>query len=177
MTDEKTVSGVPENNNSVSALTSVSEDITEDYVQALSELKANSVPKADYEQLRQQNQKLLKSIIDGGPSPVQKEEAKPSETVDQLRADLFNGKKELSNLEYVTKALELRKQLIDSGQADPFLPEGHKITPTYDDERAAERVAEGLQHCVDVAEGNEDVFMNEFNRIVRDVPLPNRGRR
>lgn len=161
--------------NSVSALNTLPDDAREDYVQALNELKSNSVPKSDYERLRLENQKLIKSIVDGGPSPIQAEPVEPQESIQDLRKDLFDGKRPLSNLEYVTKALELRQRLINSGETDPFLPNGHKLTPTYEDEQAAQRVAEGLQHCVDVADGNEDVFMNEFNRIVRDVHLPSRS--
>lgn len=171
MADEQTAKPA-EPQTSVSALSGLPEDAREDYVQALSELKKNSVPKSDYESLRLENQKLIKSIIDGTPSPVQAEEGKPEESIEDLRKDLFSGKGNLSNLEYVTKALELRQRLIDSGEVDPFLPNGHKIAPTYDDQMAAERVAEGLRHCVEVADGNADVFRNEFDRMVKDTPLP-----
>lgn len=144
------------------------EDNTQDYLTAINELKQNSVDRSKYEELRAENKRLINSIVNGTAVDV----AQPKAEVDvqALRNKLFNGEP-LSNLEYVETALELRKALIEKGQADPFLPQGAQISPTQDDIATANRVAEALQGCVDYAEGDSAVFTNELQRITNDVRI------
>lgn len=46
-----------------------------DYVQAINDLKANSVPKDQYAKLKEENSRLLKSIINGETIDVAATEA------------------------------------------------------------------------------------------------------
>ena len=94
------------------------------------------------------------------------------EQIDDLRNELFNSPRELTNLEYVTKAMELREALIENGEPDPFLPVGKQISPTRDDLEGAEKVAQVYKECIDYAEGDSEVFTNELMRRTRDVKLP-----
>ena len=145
--------------------------MTEDYLATIKELKENTVDRKQYEELVTENRKLLKSIVDGrGEVEQPKQEA--VENVKELRAKLFGpDAQEINNLEYIKSALELRKQLILKGEQDPFLPAGEKITPTHDDELAAQRVADVLQECIDYANGDSAVFTNELQRRTRDVKI------
>ena len=77
----------------------------------------------------------------------------------------------MSNLEYVTKALELRNSLLDKGCEDPFVPQGEKITATDADYATAHKVATVLQEMVDVANGDNNVFLNELHRRVKDINI------
>lgn len=144
------------------------EDTAVDYLATIKQLKENTVERSKYDQLRAENKKLLENIVNGQPieQPSQVEN-KP--TIEDLRDGLFN--KDNTNLEYITQALELRKQLIESGQPDPFLPYGKQIMPTDEDMRTAERVANVLQECVDYAEGDSQVFTNELQRRMVDVKI------
>ena len=81
----------------------------------------------------------------------------------------------MTNLDYITKAMKLRKALMDKGEKDPFLPSGKNIIPTDEDIKTAERVAEAYQHCIDVADGDPDVFTQELQRITVDA-VPTRRR-
>ena len=64
-----------------------------DYIQAIEELKANSVPKSDYDQLRADNKKLLDTLVNR--QPVQEQPKKEptlkekNERIQQLRNDLY----------------------------------------------------------------------------------------
>ena len=49
---------------------------------------------------------------------------------------------------------------------DPFVPVGNKITPTDEDFQKAEKVAKVLQECVDYADGNPAVFVDELKRNI-----------
>ena len=104
-----------------------------DPVQAINELKQNSVSKEKYDKVFEEKNKYLKALIDGN----QVAEAQPKEPVDvdALRADLFG--KDLSNLDFAKKALELRDALIERDGVDIFVGKGSKLTPTQEDYEAA----------------------------------------
>lgn len=136
------------------------------YLEAIKELKQNSVRKEDYLKLKEENRNLLNSLVNG--ETINNPDAeKKAMSIDELRNELFN--KEHSNLETVELALELRKSLMESGQTDPFLPYGEKIVPTDEDIAAANRVATVFQECVDYANGDSDVFTNELMRRTVDT--------
>ena len=144
-------------------------DDNNQYIQALNELKKNSVGREDYEKLKAENKKLLDSIVNGQEIDLPEHKDEPS--IDELRKRLFNGEQDMSNLDYITSALELRKQLISKGEPDPFLPVGNQIAPTDEDIAAANKVADILQECVDYAEGDSAVFTNELQRRTIDVKI------
>ena len=136
-----------------------------DPVQAINELKKNSVSKEKYDQVVAEKNKYLKALIDGN----QVAEAQPKEPVDldALRTDLFT--KDLSNLEYAKKALTLRNELIEREGVDIFVGKGSKLTPDESDYTAAQKVADAFQQCIDVADGDSEIFTRELMRITKDA--------
>lgn len=138
-----------------------------DYVAAIQELRDKSVPKEQYAKLKEENAKLLKSLING--ETIEGAAAEEQTDVSEIRKQLFNGEAQMTNLEYVTKALELRDALIADGKPDPFLPYGEKIAPTNEDIEAANRVAKVLKECVDYADGDSLIFTNELQRVMVDT--------
>lgn len=139
-----------------------------DYVAAIQELQNNSVSKTQYEKLRNENKKLLDALVSGQKIDLPKEE-KPD--VDELRKKLFNKDANLSNLEYVDTALKLRNALIEKGERDPFLPVGDRVNETAEMYDIAQRVADGLQECVDFADGDSGIFTAQLQRITKDTPI------
>ena len=139
-------------------------DTNQDYISALNEMKQNTVPKEAYDKLRADNKKLLDTIVSG--QSLEQTEVKEEVDVDVLRKELFGkSRKDLSNLEYVDKTLKLRKALMEKGEQDPFVMKaGRTSSPEAEDFKKAERVASVLQECVDIADGNDSVFDNEFQR-------------
>ena len=150
-------------NNAVSG-TDSQIDTTQDYISAFNEMKKNTVPKEAYDKLRADNKKLLDTIVSG--QSLEQTEVKQEVDVDALRKELFGkSRRDLSNLEYVDKALKLRKALMEKGEQDPFVMKaGRTSSPEAEDFKKAERVASVLQECVDIADGNDSVFDNEFQR-------------
>ena len=139
-------------------------DTNQDYISALNEMKKNTVSKEAYDKLREDNKKLLDTIVSG--QSLEQTEVKEEVDVDALRKELFGkSRKDLSNLEYVDKTLQLRKALMEKGEQDPFVMKaGRTSSPEAEDFKKAERVASVLQECVDIADGNDSVFDNEFQR-------------
>ena len=140
-------------------------DTTIDYIEAIKEIKENSVDKETYLKLKEENKKLLNSLVNGETLPAESQEQKVD--IDALRQELFGIKhKTLNNLEFVDKALKLRNALIEKGENDSFVATGSKIKPTDEDYAKAEKVAKVLQECVDYADGDPNVFTDELNRKI-----------
>ena len=145
-----------------------------DYIQAINELKANTVDKSQYEKLKAENKKLLDSLVSGQTPDIAKPVEKPD--INELRKKLFNTDNNLSNLEYVNNMMKLRNVLIENGERDPFLPIGEKVEITADTVQKAEDVANVLQDCVDFAEGDSGIFTAQLQRIMKDNGPIKRGR-
>lgn len=144
-----------------------------DYISAISEIKANSVSREQYEKLKNENKELLDTLINGGQVEMVDPASKTS--IDDLRKQLFSkesAEKGMTNLEFVSKSLELRDAIIESGGTDPFLPIGRGIELTRDDYEAAEFTAKQFRECIDIAQGNSEVFTNELMRRTVDNSLP-----
>lgn len=155
------------------SVTGTVEDNTQDYLAAIKELKEKSVDRSEYDKLRAENKKLIDAVVNGQPGQEEPAVSKHSkEQIDDLRNELFNSPKELNNLEYITKAMELREALMENGEPDPFLPVGKQISPTRDDLEGAEKVAQVYKECIEYADGDSEVFTNELMRRTRDVKLP-----
>lgn len=144
-----------------------------DYISAINELKANTVDREKYNKLKDENQRLLNTLVSGGQIEVPTEE---KVDVSQLRKELYSNGDNLSNLDYWTKTMKLREALMDAGKPDPFIPQGKNIVATDADRAAAQKVADGIQHCIDVADGDSSIFTNELQRITVDI-IPTRRRK
>lgn len=145
-----------------------------DYIDAIKELKQNSVDKAKYDALRLENKKLIQTLVNGEviETPMKDMDKKLDEKIDSLRNALFSENTEsMTNLEYWDKTLQLRKALIERGDTDPFVPQGNKVSATQADYDKAEKVATIMQEMVDNAEGDPNVFLNEYQRRVKDTAL------
>lgn len=136
-----------------------------DYVEAIKTLKQNSVSKADYDALRLENKKLLQAVVNGQTIEVEHEE--PEVDLAQLRKNVFDNPNQ-TNLEYVTNVLKLRDAVLEKEGYDVFVPQSSQYSPTQDDIARAQRVAEQFQEMVDISDGNPNVFLNEYQRRVKD---------
>lgn len=150
-------------------------DADNNYLAAIKELKETTVSKDLYNKVKKERDDLIDTLVKGG-SIEQPDNKKNTADVSALRNKLFSRDGQMSNLEYVETALELREALMDRGEPDPFLPVGSKLTPTQEEVSMAENAAQIYRECIDYADGNSEVFTNELMRRTVDV-MPNRGRR
>lgn len=144
------------------------EDMTPDYLATIQQLKQNSVDKAKYDALRLENKKLLDAVVNGIPVETQAQVHK--EDIQTLRNKVFNNPDQ-TNLEYITNALNLRNRLLEEGYEDPFVPQGTQISATQADYDMANKVATVLQEMVDESDGDPNVFLNEYQRRVKDTSI------
>ena len=136
-----------------------------DAIEEIKKLKENSVSKDEYDKLKKENSKLMKTLIEGGQ--IQNNNT-TTKSIPELRKELLCNEN-LNNLQYCQKALELRDAIIADGGTDPFLPYGMKITPTREDIEAAERLADVLKNTIDYAQGDSQLFTAELQRVTRDA--------
>lgn len=145
-----------------------------DYIEALKEMKQNSVSRTDYDKVKAENKKLLDALVQGKEIDIPKPEEKVSIT--DLRKKLFDKDAQMSNLEYVETALKLRNALLDVGEADPFLPWGDKVDITAEQQDKAAAVAQVFQECIDFADGDSGIFTAELQRRTSEA-MPAYARR
>ena len=136
------------------------DDTQVDYIEAIKNLKQNTVDRSKYDELKAENKKLLDSIVNG--QSVEVENQPQYRDVNVIRDELFNH--EHNNLEYMKLSLELRNTLIAKGERDPFLPYGSQIAPTPEDVEKAEKAAQIYQECIDYADGDSKLFTQELQR-------------
>lgn len=148
-------------------LESLEQDSTQKYLDTINELKQNTVSKEKYEKILEENRQLLNNIVNN--NVVEKKEVEKIDK-DKLRKVIVNPNS--TDLEIVSAAVELRKEILKEGGRDPFLPNSPNYSATYNDMQGAEKVAKAFEHCIEVADGNDSVFINELNRITNDSPLP-----
>lgn len=135
------------------------------YIEVISEMKKNTVSKQEYNKVLEENKQLLNAMVSGQQLNVPTPE--PEVDINEIRNDLFT--KDMTNLDYATKALALRNELLKRGERDPFVPYGHNYLPTDFDIAEADKAADALQHCIDVADGDPAIFQNELQRILVDT--------
>lgn len=156
-------------NTSVTGQENVDDSV--DYISALNEMKQNSVSRSEYEKLKADNKRLLDSIVNGTSENV---EVLPKKSIEELRKNFM--KEGVSNLDYWKNALELRERLIEEGQPDPMIPTGVRVAANQMDYDGVEKLISGIQHCIDYADGDSQLFTNELQRITRDVNIPRQKR-
>lgn len=149
-------------NNSVTGQENVNDGV--DYIAALNAMKQNSVSKSQYDKLKQENKRLLDAIVNGTELETGSE---ATLTIDELRKKTFDSN--ASNLDFWKNALKLRERLIEEGKPDPFVPTGKSVSANQIDYDGAERLAAGIQSCIDYANGDSQLFTNELQRITKDV--------
>ena len=140
------------------------------YIDAIRDLKANTVSKERYDKLMEENKNLLNSLVNGESvataTPAQQELPPIQDLVDEMRG------KHLSDIEFVEKALEFRDRVLEETGEDCFVSKGHNITPSQESYIAAQRTADIYRECLDYANGDNKVFINELmRRMPNDGPV------
>ena len=148
-----------------------------EYIQAINEMKKKKVKKEELEKEKEENNMLLNSLVNDVHTEGEEEKKEDAVDISKLRDELFStDNQDMTNLDYITKVMALRKALMDKGERDPFLPSGQNILPTDEDIKTANRVAEVYQNCIDIADGNPDIFTQELQRVTVDVAPQNKRR-
>lgn len=141
------------------------------YIEAIKEMKKNSVAKEQYDKLLAENKQLLDAMINGVELPATPVE-KPKVDVNELRKKLFSPDSDLSNIEYAKCAVELRDALIEQEGYDCFAPSGTNYQMTPEDITGPQKLADALKSAIEYADGDSALFTQELMRVTKnDSPL------
>ena len=134
-----------------------------DYIEALKDLKQNSVNKDKYDALKSENKKLLEALVNGQQVEVQPEGSKL-----ESRDTYYKKYKENNfpnDLEYWDNFLKLREATIKEYGQDPCVtgsygltPEGVKQDPAYGEAETIEEQMDIIKGFIEESEGNPIVF-------------------
>lgn len=133
------------------------------YINVIQELKENSIDRKLYDKLKGERDALIQSLANGETLPAG--EAIQERTLSECREDFLE--KTNSQCEYMEKVLALRDAAMREGQPDPFVASGHHLKPSQYDYQRAQEIADTYRECLDYAEGDDKVFMNEILRRMR----------
>ena len=139
-----------------------------DYIAAIQAIKESTVSKEQYDKLRVRNKQLLDALSSGGSVEFESQPAKVD--IAELRKKLYKTDGgDITDLEYISDTLKLREAIMQAGGRDPFLP-ANSSAITEEMIESAQRVADGLQYCVDEAQGDSGLFRAQLSRITIDPP-------
>lgn len=133
-----------------------------DYIDAIKELKQNSVDKDKYDALKAENKKLLDAIVNGQDIQSQSAEQLDSrlEYYKKYKENKFNN-----DLEYWENFLNLRKATMKEYGADPCVtgnygltPEGGRANAAYGEAETVQEQMEMIEDFVKEANGNPLIF-------------------
>ncbi|MBR5022278.1 MAG: hypothetical protein IKY18_03640 [Oscillospiraceae bacterium] len=143
----------------------------DDALAEIKRLKETTVSRDKYDQVRDENKRLLEEFVNGDfsgrgtPQP----EAAPQD-LKKLAKDVMRGHR--NNVDYARAALAYRNEMIKQGNGDPFLPVGERAEREDADAEKAQRVADALQYAIERADEakNPAVFTDTMQYIMRDPP-------
>lgn len=141
------------------------------YLDAIQDLKTNTVSKGDYARLQEENAKLLKSLVDGSTIQNTSTEVAAKPDIEKLGKSVLSGKG--TQLKFFEDALALREAVLDRDGVDIFsIPKnGYKITGTPEDDLTAQKVADTIQGWIEYADGNPEIFRDVCQRqIIDNIP-------
>lgn len=149
-----------ENEQSVTQQENVEQD-TNNYIEAIKEIKANSVSKDAYKKLQDENKKLLESLIAGETIEAPKTTVEEKVDLNALRKHLDEAE---SPIDYCKTSLKLHEETLKQLGYNDYLPNGKKIRPTKEDEEKANLFIEQIKECIDYADGDDQLFIQELQR-------------
>lgn len=147
-----------------------------DYIEEIAKLKANTVPRAQYDAKVEENKKLLETLIDGQPAAAAAGESKEKPSLEELKNALYHPDHKLNNLEYVSRSVEYRDALLEETGEDCYVAVNPQ-DPNFDEAAArvkAQNVADVYHQCIDACNGNAAVFTAQLASRMNDIALPRR---
>lgn len=149
-----------EKEQSVTQQENVEQD-TNNYIEAIKEMKANSVSKDAYKKLQEENKKLLESLIAGETIEAPKTTVEEKVDLNELRKHLDEAE---SPIDYCKTSLKLHEETLKQLGYNDYLPNGKKIRPTKEDEEKANLFIKEIKECIDYADGDDQLFIQELQR-------------
>ena len=159
----------------------------EDYLEIIKEMKKNSVSKEDYDKLREENKKLLSSLVNGEDVEIDSAEEETQDdnkrsreeiikSINEVNKTLFCEDNSMTNLECAEKIIQWHDDMIELTGNDPFENTGDKFIASDSDKTSPKRTYEYLKNCVEQSQGDPTAFNVAFQAGLRQI-LPIGGKK
>lgn len=141
------------------------------YIDKINELKSNSVDKSKFDELKDENKRLLDAMMNQQEAPK-----KSTDTTDylseakKLAAKLHDDDVELNNLEFCRTAVDFRQAMIKSDLGDPFVKISDDANENENSKLWADRVEDVIRQCIDNCDGSSRVFTSLLSERTNDLP-------
>lgn len=141
----------------------------QNYIDALNNLKQNTVSKEEYNKVVADNKKLVESLCNSGMTSTEEPETRRAtdEEVQYLHDKLMTSNSCRSDLELLDTALKLRAARLSRGEPDGALIHNHERRLTDADVDSRMYIIDGLQHMVDYSDGDSKLFISERQRCCK----------
>lgn len=133
------------------------------YLDTIQELRTNSVSRELYNKVISERDAVVKALASG--DTLASADSVQVRSLADCRKDFMAPSR--SQCEYIEKLLALREAGIREQGEDCFVAYGHKVKPTASDFQSAQQTADIYRECLDIAEGNDTVFMREIYQRMR----------
>lgn len=146
----------------------------------LYQFQKDYVPRSEMEKEKKRADSYLAAIYKNRESDLPEVKAKDelaTKDIDKLVKDTFLHSDNMTDLQYVSNVLKIREARMAKGEPDPFAPANlttenpfGKPNPSDEDLEISQKVADGLQWCVDEANGDNAAFLLAVQKILKDTP-------
>jgi len=155
--------------------------VEQDYLEAIKQLKENSVSKEDYDKLRDEHKKLLSSYLNGDNYESQDDEEKEDEepvkrskeeilkSINENIARVFTEDNHLSNLENAKAIIKYHDDYMELTGEDPFANQGSQYESSSQDKISPQKTYDYLKNCIEESGGDERAFDVAFQRGLRQI--------
>lgn len=140
------------------------DDTNTDYIAAIQQLRENSVERAKYDKLKEENKRLVQSLVNGENIKVEK----PSVDVKEAARKVFTHDPNKTNLQCAIDELAYRDAVLEKHGVDVLLPNGPGAVVTQKDIEEVEFYVSTMRDLIDYANGDPALFRQEFNRRLQE---------
>lgn len=150
-------------------LTQEQDNMEVDYIAQIENLKRDTVSRDQYDKMKQENKRLLDALVNNKQLDDINTQPAPKRSLQEIIKDQSKAN---SNLEFHKLALEYRERFIEEKGIDPFVEVSPDGMQTDEARARGQKIADGYQYCIDYADGDDDIFGDQLQRIIVDVPFP-----
>lgn len=147
----------------------------QNYIDAMQDLRSrldNSVPRELYEKAIDENRLLANAYANGLSMPTGDESEERRSSRDICKYILEN-KGKLNSLETVKAITDYRDAVLFETGEDVFVSKGHHINPSNGAFESSEKTANIYRECIDYANGDNQLFVQEVQRRMVENPAAN----
>ena len=156
-------------------------------LQLRQDIEKNYVPRSELEEEKAKSNRFLAAIWknrEGELPEIKERERMATKDLEKLIDDTVHHSQNMTDLQYITNVLEIRRAKMARGEPDPFAPANltkenpyARPNPSDEDLAIAQEVADGLQACVDEANGDNATFLLAYQKYAYDAPRATNYRR